>query len=313
MGSARGRAVVWCLIWCALEIATPSVSREVLAEAEPDRLVGLGLAYQFKHLKEPRPNRIHILRVELGSGKLKPAVVIGADPDGDGPAETALTSPLKLAAGAAVVAFINTNPWDSFPNAQGRRNRRWFAGQPVDISGLAASAGQVRSSTSSHAASVWIDGAGHMRMGVAPEADAGQTAVGRLREGMAGFQQIVKQGKVVTSPGGAEHPRTAIGVDRTGKRVWLVVVDGRQPGFSEGMNVHELAEQMHQLGCWDAMNMDGGGSSVMGMVDAKGEMRVINSPSDRRRGRRSVRPLPMVLTLRRAQLEKGRPQPPADE
>ena len=276
--------------------------------AEPAAtLKTLGLQYELQQIKEPRINRIHVLRVNFEAGKIKPAVVVGADPDGDGPAETALTSPLKLAAGPAVVAFINSNPWDSFPDAQGRRNRRWFAGQPVDISGLAAPSGRIRSPTQSHATSVWFDGAGRLRLGVAPGDGQEQPEEERLTEGMAGFGLIMKAGKVVVGEGGAVHPRTSIGVDRTGKIAWLVVVDGRQRGFSEGMNLHELALRMKQLGCWDAMNMDGGGSSVMGLLNEEGKMQVFNSPSDRRRGRRSVRPLPLVLTLRKVGGEKQAP------
>lgn len=279
--------------------------------AEPSAsLKTLGIEYQMREFKEPRVNRLHVLRVNLQAGRIKPAVVVGPDPDGDGPAETALTSPLKLAAGPAVVAFINTNPWDSFPDAEGRRNRRWFAGQKVDISGLAAVSGKIRSPAASHAASVWFDGTGRLRLGVAPGDAEEQAEEQRLTEGTAGFGLILKAGKIVVGEGGAVHPRTSIGVDRSGKIAWLVVVDGRQRGFSEGMNLHELALRMKELGCWDAMNMDGGGSSVMGLVNEEGKMQVFNSPSDRRRGRRSVRPLPMVLTLRKVGADK---QPRADK
>ncbi|MEE3373066.1 MAG: phosphodiester glycosidase family protein [Planctomycetota bacterium] len=299
----RAEAMVWWATCAVLVASLVGVSLGYSAEPAA-ALKTLGVQYQMQEIKEPRVNRIHVLRVDLQAGKIKPAVVVGPDPDGDGPAETALTSPLKLAAGPAVVAFINTNPWDSFPDAQGRRNRRWFAGQKVDISGLAAVSGKIRSPSQSHAASVWFDGTGRLRLGVAPGGAEEQSDEQRLTEGTAGFSLIMKAGKVVVGEGGAVHPRTSIGVDRTGKVAWLVVVDGRQRGFSEGMNLHELALRMKKLGCWDAMNMDGGGSSVMGLVNQEGKMQVFNSPSDRRRGRRSVRPLPMVLTLRKVGAEK---------
>jgi exopolysaccharide biosynthesis protein len=81
--------------------------------------------------------------------------------------------------------------------------------------------------------------------------------------------------------------------------MWLVVVDGRQPGFSEGMTVRELGAVMRDLGCSRAANMDGGGSSIMGMAEADGRIRVVNSPSDRKMGViPSIRPLPMILTIR---------------
>lgn len=72
----------------------------------------------------------------------------------------------------------------------------------------------------------------------------------------------------------ARHPRTLIGRDREGD-VWLVVVDGRQPGHSAGMSLPELTDFSRKLGLVDALNLDGGGSSTMVV---KGD--VVNKPSD---------------------------------
>jgi len=261
-----------------------------LAEVDTD-LETLGLTYRLDVLSDPRPNRVHILRVDLSHGKVRPDVVLADDPDGDGPAEAALTDPRELAARPSVVAFVNTNPWDSFPNENGRKNRLWYVGQPVDIAGLAANDGIVRSAASPDNASVWIDAAGK---GVLNDPPAGEVV-----EGAAGFTRIVTDAAIVAPIGGARHPRTAIGVDETGTILWLVVVDGRQKGYSEGMDLHELATVMRDLGCRHAHNMDGGGSSVMGLIDGDGQMRIVNSPSDRFLGVGRIRPLPMVLTIRR--------------
>jgi len=250
----------------------------------------LGLNYRLHELKDPRPNRVHVLRVDLANSTIQPAVVIAPDPDGDGPAEAALIDPLKLAADRSVLAFINTNPWDSLPGIVGRRNRRWFEWQPVDIQGLAVSGGQVRSRAQPNTASVWVDARGRVLLGNGPEVRA---AV----EGMAGFRQIVKAGAVVVSPGGPLHPRTAIGVDPNGSVMWLIVVDGRQKQYSEGVSLYELGCLMLDLGCWNATNMDGGGSSIMGLAGADGQLRIVNSPSDRLLGFTRIRPLPMILTI----------------
>jgi exopolysaccharide biosynthesis protein len=72
------------------------------------------------------------------------------------------------------------------------------------------------------------------------------------------------------------HPRTAAGIRPDGRWV-LVVVDGRQDSISVGMSLAELAELMLELGCSDALNLDGGGSSTMYF-----EKVVRNSPSDGR-------------------------------
>ena len=248
-----------------------------------------GVEYRLQLHKDPRPNRVHILRADLSSGKLRPQVVIAPDPDGDGSAEAALTHPLELANDRSVLAFINTNPWDSLPDAAGKRNRSWFEGQQVDIHGLAASGAKVRSPSAPGGASVWVDARGRVRLGDIPRD-------GSLIEGMGGFQPVVRAGAVVAAPGGPLHPRTAIGVDRTGKVIWLVVVDGRQPGYSEGMTLQELGAIMRSLDCWNAINMDGGGSSIMGLADAEGRLRIVNQPSG---GLQRVRPLPAILTLQR--------------
>ncbi|MFP1629389.1 phosphodiester glycosidase family protein [Streptomyces sp. 5K101] len=71
------------------------------------------------------------------------------------------------------------------------------------------------------------------------------------------------------------NPRSVIGVDYWG-RMLLVVVDGRQAGYSEGLGVAEAAQLMRQLGAREAMNLDGGGSSVMATAEAG----VVNRPSD---------------------------------
>lgn len=68
-------------------------------------------------------------------------------------------------------------------------------------------------------------------------------------------------------------PRTAIGITKD-KSIMLVVVDGRSAS-SCGMTLNELAEFMVKLGCEDALNLDGGGSSEMVIKN-----RIVNRPSD---------------------------------
>jgi len=71
----------------------------------------------------------------------------------------------------------------------------------------------------------------------------------------------------------SRHPRTMVGVDRTGF-IWLAVVDGRQQ-VSVGMSFNELQRLADRLELTDALNLDGGGSSTM-VVRGK----VVNRPSD---------------------------------
>ena len=252
----------------------------------------LGINYRQIELTDPTPNKIHIVSINLALNRVKPKVVLGKDPDGDGPAEAALTDPRKLTSNSSVVAFVNTNPWDSFPDDQGRRNRNWYSGQMVDIHGLSGSSGKMRSSIPANNASIWFDHEGNVNFGHQPDDDP--------KESTTGFQLILSKGKATVNSAGTRHPRTAIGTNKKGEILWLVVVDGRQQHYSEGMNLYELANLMKKIGCWKATNMDGGGSSIMGLLDKNGKIKIMNSPSDRVFGRVKIRPLAMILAINKS-------------
>ena len=85
----------------------------------------------------------------------------------------------------------------------------------------------------------------------------------------------------------APNPRTAVGVTDDG-RFLLVVADGRQPGYSVGMTLNQLAVLMISLGAVRALNLDGGGSTTMVVKGA-----VANRPSDG--GERTVSTALLVL------------------
>lgn len=76
------------------------------------------------------------------------------------------------------------------------------------------------------------------------------------------------------------NPRTAAGITEDGELL-LYVADGRQSGYSHGLTLEELAEEMKELGAEYAINLDGGGSSVMALRQpGNRQMSIINSPSD---------------------------------
>ena len=75
------------------------------------------------------------------------------------------------------------------------------------------------------------------------------------------------------------HPRTALGMTADGE-VMLFVADGRQSSYATGLTMVELAEAMRALGCTDAINLDGGGSSIVVLFDGENTT-VANSPSEK--------------------------------
>lgn len=253
----------------------------------------LGLRYTLLEQQSPRVLRIHVLEVDLTRQQVQFRVVTGADPDGLGPAEAELTLPQRLAEQIpGVVAAVNTNAWAAIPTVDDPQPQSvWFPGRPVEILGLAVTGGRVASAAQPGFANGWITADRRMKLSAEPPMEP-------IQEGWAGFSPLIINGQRIESGQPAIHPRTAIGTDETGQRVWLAVVDGRQPGYSEGLALDELAELMQSLGCWEAHNLDGGGSSILLMKRAGEALETINSPSDRAFNRVTViRPLPVILCI----------------
>lgn len=59
-----------------------------------------------------------------------------------------------------------------------------------------------------------------------------------------------------------KHPRTAMGYTKDHKLI-ILVIEGRNPGIAEGASLTQEAHILKDLGCWEALNLDGGGSSCM--------------------------------------------------
>jgi hypothetical protein len=105
----------------------------------------------------------------------------------------------------------------------------------------------------------------------------------RAKHAIGGGPQLVTDGRVnvdwqfqnFSAGWGANvaHPRTAIGSTADG-HIWIVTADGRQP-MSRGVSLGDLARYMISLGCRQAMNLDGGGSTAMSLMGM-----LVNRPSD---------------------------------
>lgn len=97
---------------------------------------------------------------------------------------------------------------------------------------------------------------------------------------ISGNPKILENGETLQSEGdrgdaSARHPRSAVGYGDGGKKAYFLVVDGRSP-ISGGVRTTWLADIMHYAGATDAMNVDGGGSSVL----YTSTLGVRNKPSD---------------------------------
>lgn len=107
----------------------------------------------------------------------------------------------------------------------------------------------------------WIDKSGNAHITSAQECNAA-FAEGNVREAVAGFGDIFENGHARSGLDDITRAsRTAIGIKADGTVVMLMV-DGRQAPYSVGMTMAEVAAAMETLGCVQAVNLDGGGSST---------------------------------------------------
>lgn len=99
-----------------------------------------------------------------------------------------------------------------------------------------------------------------------------------MRNVVSGKPFILRDGEAPAWTAGGHmyrtHPRTAVGLDRERRRLFVLVADGRRRGVP-GLDGAAMARVFRELGAWDALNLDGGGSSTFVLGD-----RVLNHPAD---------------------------------
>lgn len=310
MGMKSIRGMIWSVIaaaTCAVSGCAQVPSRPVSHDGASAALsivrlehvptspaeLALPLVLWAETTTEAEPMAAWFLRVDLLNPLVEVVTITPPDPDGEGPAEAVLTDPIELARAAGVQAAVNANGFSRLPGPDGKiPEGRWRPGESVDIAGLAVSTGSVRSLPGAQQGSLlafWTDRSGGAHIG------SFTGRVDSVQEGCnAWWIDLVKEGRVLPQPGGDRHPRTALGLDAGGRWLLLAVVDGRQPRHSVGMTAEELAALMVRHGCQRAVNLDGGGSSVLVATGTNGVMQAMNRPSDGK-----PRPLPVMLGVRR--------------
>lgn len=120
----------------------------------------------------------------------------------------------------------------------------------------------------------------------------------KMRTAVGGGPVLIHNGKIrITNreeqlyPGGSgdHHPRTAMGYTRDGRLI-ILAIQGRTPGIAAGATLEEEARILLDLGCYEALNLDGGGSSCL-LVNGKETIK----PSDKA----GEQPLPAVFLIKK--------------
>lgn len=248
------------------------------------------LLYWSESFSAPRLLKIFCLKVNLQDPELELITVTGEDPDGVGPAESRLTKPFDLVSKADAMAAINTNAFTGVPNDHSI-GIGWYEGRPVDIHGMVVSEGRVISLAEEGRTTFWLSPDRRPHIGNPGTGDTVSVAVSDWFSPLILNDSMVPDSTVHT-----HHPRTAIGFDDSNRWLLMMVVDGRQPGYSEGISLYELASLFREHGCTWALNLDGGGSSIMLVREPEQEVRTMNRPSDQKH-----RPVPVMLGVKKTE------------
>ncbi|TAK13550.1 MAG: phosphodiester glycosidase family protein [Anaerolineae bacterium] len=245
-----------------------SIPRAILAQQPEPTTETLfkGVTYERRVTQSPRPMVIHIVTINLQADGIKPFVTPPDNP-GEERAVNARTTAEFLEDFDLQLAINGDafRPWHDY----GPMGYEPDAGDPVDPLGLAAHNGEVYSESTSQEIPLHILRTNRVVVG---------GEVGRVHMTLSGNRLLVNNGSAQPDLGNTPQPRTAVGVNPSGNTLILIVVDGRQDGYSEGMTLTELAALFVELKAYDAVNLDGGGSSTLVVQGSDGQPRVLNSP-----------------------------------
>ena len=262
---------VFGLVWLGCVLPHP-----VLAEIFPAKEM-LPEIFIHEETSTNLPQHFFVAVVDLKNPKLHLRVSRGGpDPDGDGKWQTTLMEPTQIAEREHFDFVVNGDFFIARGVNDGEgTNSAYRAHQWALAEGPAMTDG-VTWSTSTNARPclvVHTNGAVGFETLTQPATEDWEV--------VSGNTMLVQDGKIIPHKNKARHPRTVVGLDATHSKLTLLLVDGRKPSVAAGMSYDELAAQMLRLGCTEALNLDGGGSSVMA-VRTNGKMKILNVPTDGR-------------------------------
>lgn len=270
------RTIRWRLLTAAL--ALPLVGCATGLPQTDQSQAGLfpGVRYEQQRANGPVPARYHIVSVDLAQPGLRLAMT-PADRSGGMEHIARLTSSY-LAERHAQLA-INASYFLPFKGgSKGGEDYYPHEGDPASVSGAEIADGQTVSPVETDL-DERVDSMLCFRAGRARILD-GQICPKGYTEGVAAGPRLLADGAERASAlryATGIHPRTAFGISRDGRKAWIVVVDGRQED-SKGAALADLTVLFRSLGAWDAINLDGGGSSTLAVEDPQGRARVLNTP-----------------------------------
>jgi len=226
-----------------------------------------GVVYFRQEMQSPRQMVAHVLTIDTHINGLKSLVTPPSHESGlictRKPSKFLEEFSLQVAINGDGFRYLDPDEYDPqeyCPNG----------GEPVKINSYAASRGNVYSEQWAGRPILYINKSNDVSF---------NQPVGAIFNAVSGDRMLVDKGqKVENLEDQSVEPRSAVGTNQNGRWLYLVVIDGRQPGYSEGATFPELADFLISLGTYTALNLDGGGSSAIVIEGVLGGPFVLNSP-----------------------------------
>ncbi|GIW86295.1 MAG: hypothetical protein KatS3mg108_0619 [Isosphaeraceae bacterium] len=235
-----------------------AAAQDLPFEASPWRSIFQGVQLSELKAQKPRLMRGVAVRIELDS----PDVSLLATPaNGDRPDHTDSLKTSSFLTRYRCQLAINAAPFSPIHEQEG---------QPQKVLGLTISRGNLVSPEEAGYPSLIVTK--DRRAIIAPS----PPTLDEVDTAVSGFEIVLRDGEPIAQ-GTDIHPRTAAGISRDGKILYLLIIDGRQPGYSLGATTRDVALWLIHLGADDGINLDGGGSSTL-VVEAGDAYSIVNRP-----------------------------------
>ena len=226
------------------------------------------MVYERKIYNKPRPYVAHVIAIDLVDSEVVPFIT-PFNPQSAKQENSAMTTSdfvkkfdLQLAInGSFFYPFEENTPWDYYPRTD----------EPAIALGENITNG-TRYGKVEPTWNVLCFDRTH-RATIALEQQCSDTAI----NGIAGRKLLVKDGRSLIDYETKAYARTVVGVNRQGDKLWAIIVDGKQPFYSEGATLQEMAQIAIDLGCDRALNLDGGGSTSLA-IKQDNVVKVLNAP-----------------------------------
>jgi hypothetical protein len=229
-----------------------------------------GITHIIETRRSPRPMVIHIVEIDTKADGISFLGTPADRPPGH-TLKARKTSTFVEEFGVAVAInanyfypFKSNSVFDFYPHE----------GDPVDVVGYAASRGDVYSDKKWRPGTLFISENNQASF---------EEPIGAVYNAIAGNGFVVRDGRIAGPfEDDVPYPRAGLGVDAGRRRLFFIIIDGKQWGYSDGATLTELGEAMIRHGVHDGIRLDEGGSSTIAARNADGSARTLNSPINHR-------------------------------